>query len=196
MPLAKSHTGWSMRLVRRGDVARGGVVVGAEVRADAAALARGEKAGQRRAAVGAEQRLGDLDHQLACAARRPARPWRCSSSSNRRTSVARLLGDRDLGQRDDEVVGQRAAASRRAACRGRGRACARRARFHSSLNGLMRMPMNGGSEPVGHARARPRAPRRAAVASSSASGRAPKPSSKSMRKSSTGSRSSFARTRS
>ena len=67
--------------------------------------------------------------------------------------------------------------------------------FHSSPSDLMRIPMNGGRMPSAIARAASPAARTATV-SSSASGRAPNPSSKSIRKSSTASASSFCFTRS
>ena len=51
-------------LVRRDDVARGRVVVGAEVRREAAAARRGEQLRQHRLAVLVEDRLGGLDHRL------------------------------------------------------------------------------------------------------------------------------------
>jgi hypothetical protein len=89
-------------LERRGDVARRGVVVGAEVGGDAAALAGGQEAGQRRSAVGADDRLGHLDHHLAPqrAFRQAVAPLEDLEQPHQRP---RLLGDGDLGQRDDEV---------------------------------------------------------------------------------------------
>ena len=51
-------------LPRRGDAAERGVVVGAEVRAPDAPVARGHERAQRRRAVGGEDRLRRFDHEL------------------------------------------------------------------------------------------------------------------------------------
>ena len=68
--------------MRRGDAAGGGVVVGAEVRGDDAPAALGDQPRQRDAAVGGEDRLRRLDHQLELQ-RSPARGR--ASTRRRRT---------------------------------------------------------------------------------------------------------------
>ena len=123
-----------------------------------------------------------------------ARPWRRSRISNSRTSVRGCSATVTLGSVTTKLAGRRPPVSPNRVSRKISSVRALRA-FHSSPNDLMRMPTNGGSAPSRMPRATSRAAA-IAVASSSASGRAPKPSSKSMRKSSTGSRSSLRRTRS
>ena len=104
-PLGEIAPGVVHALVGGGDVARRGEVVGPEVRPAAAPLAGFEERRQRRAAVGPEQRLRRLDHQLD-----PEGPggqavagFEALAEADQR---ARLLGDGDLRQRDDEVVGE------------------------------------------------------------------------------------------
>ena len=94
-------------LVRGRDVARGGEVVGAEVRADAAALARGEEAGQRRAAVGAEQRLRRPRSSAPAAACPPPGRGARSSISNSRTSVRGCSATVTLGSVTTKLSGRR-----------------------------------------------------------------------------------------
>ena len=96
-------------LVRRGDVAARGVVVGAEVRGDGAAARGVEEARQVRLAALAEDRLRRLDHELEpqrAGGEAEARLERVEDVGEQRD----LLGELDLRQRDDEV---RAAARRR-----------------------------------------------------------------------------------
>ena len=76
--------------------------------ADAAAVAGGEEAGQRRPAVGADDRLGDLDHDLA-AQRALGQPVAALENLEQPHQRPRLLGHGHLRQRDHEVGRQRAA---------------------------------------------------------------------------------------
>ena len=92
--------------MRGGDAARGGVVVGAEMRGDDAPAAFADEPRQRDAAIGAENRLRRLDHQLeAQRAGRQLAP--VLEGVARRRERRDLFGRRHLRQRDDEVVRHR-----------------------------------------------------------------------------------------
>ena len=188
--LAWSAAGWSRLWYCGRDADRGAVVVGAVVQPDAAPGRGVRSCGPpwpcrpRRAPP-----AGSRSAPRTAARRRPARAPR--SSRPQSTTIASTWLDRaHLGQRDDEA--RRAAARAR---RGTRPACA---------------PPGGGSPPPGSCTAARRtavvrsAPcqrrhdgrGRPAAASSSSSARTPYPSSKSIRRSSIGSRASLAATRS
>ena len=96
-------------LVRRGDAAGCGVVVGPEVRRDDATVAFGDEAGQRHRAIGGEHRLGGFDHQLELQGQTGDVPPVLEGVACR-GERGHLFGGGDLRQRDHEVRRQRAAA--------------------------------------------------------------------------------------
>jgi len=101
-------------LMGGGDVAARRVVIRSEVRGDAAAPSPVEEERERRPAVGPENRLRRLDHELELQRfRRSDRVIR-SSASYRSAQHRHLLGHLNLRQRDDEP---RAEAARRASRR-------------------------------------------------------------------------------
>jgi hypothetical protein len=99
-------------LVRRGDAAEGGVVVGAVVETGAASVGRVDHAGHQRRPVGTEDRLGSLDLDLEAE--------RVVGETEPRLEALRgvdhrldLVHRRHLGQRDHESVRQRTAVGQR-----------------------------------------------------------------------------------
>ena len=134
------------RLVRGGDVAGRGVVVGAEVRARAAALGGRDEPGQRGHAPPVRGSPASSRPSARAAARRARGRCAARAPRARERSAVDLLRHRDLGQRDHEA--------RPAGRRPRGtsvvtnRSSVRSARSASSgESGLMRMPMKGESVP-------------------------------------------------
>ena len=82
---AKSHDGMVHALLGRGDVAAGGVVVGAEMGGDGAAAGGVEEERQVGLAARAEDRLRGLDHELE--AQRAAARGRARGSMASKTSA-------------------------------------------------------------------------------------------------------------
>ena len=153
MCFAKSQAGWIMCWCAAVMLHGRGVVVGAEVRGDDAAAAFGDQPRQRDRAVRRRRSTASSRPSARAAACPAASPRQSSSASQADASAATCSGAVIFGsvttkfggstppvrveQRGQEEV-ERAQAAR---------ACS------SSLSGLMRMPMNGGSVPRGGAAA-------------------------------------------
>ena len=93
-------------LVRGGDVATGGVVVGAEVRGGAATARGGEQERQIDRALVVDDGLRGFDHHLKLERARGKRELRLHLVEEIGERGA-LFGDGDLRERDDEVRRQR-----------------------------------------------------------------------------------------